>query len=185
MINTKEHIKPVQIDFDQNAYQRAVTDYGKRVLIEKKIREEFKELLGVKFQTKDFKDILKAFWRELKNQNAELLGLGVVLEKIPEIKGIDITDLKSYTQQYQGVKEYNSPNGDSFKTFAVTGQEINKYNACIKVIEALKELEKYCKVYPQNFINGTSFALMLDTRKGVSTEALKPNSNWIQGKRFM
>ena len=184
MIDTKGEIKPVQIDFDEATYSRAISDYGKRVTLETKIRDEYKELLGVKFEKKDYKDIVQAFWRELKKQNKPLLDMGVVLEKIPEIKGLDLTDLKSYAQQYETVKHYDSPNGDSFKTFAVTGEEIKKFNACMKVIEALQELETYVKVYPKSIVNATSYALKFDMRKGLGVETLKPNAGWIQGKRF-
>ena len=171
-----------EVFFDQYSFNRAVTEYGRRKTIESKIREELKTLIGK--APKTIENPVKYFYNELKNQNKELLNLGVALEKIPEIKGLNLSKLQELADRFETVKDINSPNIEQFKTFAETIEEEAKFKACMKVIEALKELEKHVKIYPATIANATSGAIHADQRKGIDCEALIPNHRWIKDLRY-
>lgn len=171
-----------ELDFDQYAFNRAVTEYGRRKTIEAKIREELKNLIGK--TPKVIQDPVKYFYNELKSQNKELLDLGIALEKIPEMKGLNLSKLKELSNQFEAVKNVNSPNVDQFKTFAENEEEEAKFKACEKVIEALKELEQYVKIYPATVSNATSGSIHADMRKGVKSDSLSPNHRWIKDLKY-
>ena len=171
-----------EIFLDQYSFNRAVTDYGRRKTIESKIREELKTLIGK--TPKTIKDPVNYFYNELKSQNEGLLSLGVALDKIPEIKGLNLTKLQELAEKFEAVKDIDSPNIEQFKTFAETIEEEAKFKACEKVIEALKELEKHVKIYPATVANATSGAIHADQRKGVDCDALIPNHRWIKDLRY-
>jgi len=172
----------IELDFDQYAFNRAVTEYGKRKTIEAKIRQELKNLIGK--TPKTIQEPVKYFYNELKSQNKELLGLGIALEKIPEMKGLNLSKLKELSNQFEAVKNIDSPNIDQFKTFAENEEEEAKFKACEKVIKALKELEQYVKIYPANVRSATSGSIHADMRKGVKCDSLSPNPRWIKDLKY-
>jgi len=172
----------VELYFDQYSFNRAVTDYGRRKTIESKIREELKTLIGK--APKTIEEPIKYFYNELKKQNEELLALGVAIDKIPEIKGLNLFKLEELSRKFAAVKDIKSPNVEQFKIFAESEKEEARYNACIKVIKALEELQKHTKVFPANVQNATGGAITADMRKGLDCNSLYPNHRWIKNLRY-
>ena len=158
-------MKKVILYTNQQAFEADCKLYGNRLTLEKAIRAEVKKLLPEqKFTSDFFKDCRKNFYKLMAKQYPKHLEL-MKVEKIPDMIDMDISKLMKLIFQYeQGDGQTNrpapctikSPSQNQYEDLAESQEEIDKFEAVQKVIDAIYEAEKVLdiEVYKGNIIQG-------------------------------
>ena len=178
---------------NEDAFQIAVSQYSEKKTIESKLKDEVKKLLPkYKFNSSFYEDIELNFYEAIENTYPKYKELNIKATKIPELVDMDISKLKSLTDAYHRknksgiiVKEVKNPSISEFQELAETDDEINKYKAAHKFIDAAKELEKTFKadVFVYDIARGTKGILNANIRDGHGAQALRFNHGKILEQR--
>ena len=147
-------MKKVVLYTNTFAFNQDVKEYGNRTRLETEIRAEVKRLLPQQQVTTHnfFQDSKANFYKLLAKQYPKHLEL-MKVEKIPGMIDLDLTKLFKLIYEYENgdglttalaPNKVKSPSIDSYRIYAESQSEIDKFNAIQKAIDCLYEAEAVC-----------------------------------------
>lgn len=138
-------MKKLVLRFREQEFNNAVKEYGNRTRLEAVIKAELKQLLP---KTKIDNSFLKGgielnFYNAIEKAYPKYKELSIKATKIPELLDMDISKLMKLISEYeQGPISVVSPSITQYEDLAESQEEIDKYEAVEKVIQAVYEAEK-------------------------------------------
>ena len=175
---------PVKLDVNYDAYNKTIKD-GEDFI------KNFNDALSwvydnhVKTDTlsvKDFSnDMMLEFERVFMLQNSKLIKLDVSFEKLLNLLDVDISMLKEFQYKHSeniGIQAFfTNRDGETddtlkvridiedFTTYTKNQTENDMLKAADNLMVALKEVERFAKVYPLTITQGVSSFLLFDMKK--------------------
>ena len=161
-------MRRIVLRFREKEFKNAVAEYGKRTQLEKDIKAELKSLLPkeIKVDNSFLKGGIELnFYNAIEKAYPKYKELSIKATKIPELLDMDISKLMKLIFQYeQGDGQTNrpapctikSPSQNQYEDLAETQEEIDKFEAVEKVIQAIYEAEKVLgiEVYKGSIMQG-------------------------------
>ena len=161
-------MRRIVLRFREKEFKNAVAEYGKRTQLEKDIKSELKKLLPkeIKIDNSFLKGGIELnFYNVIEKAYPKYKELSIKATKIPELLDMDISKLMKLIFQYeQGDGQTNrpapctikSPSQNQYEDLAETQEEIDKFEAVEKVIQAIYEAEKVLgiEVYKGSIMQG-------------------------------
>jgi len=146
-------MKKLVLRFREQEFNNAVKEYGNRTRLEAEIKSELKQLLP---KTKIDNSFLKGgielnFYNAIEKAYPKYKELSIKATKIPELLDIDISKLMKLISEYEQGDTLTttpapisviSPSITQYEDLAESQEEIDKYEAVEKVIQAVYEAEK-------------------------------------------
>ena len=169
-----------EIFVDTDGFNRKQADYNRKKQIEQNIRFLVKKLTKQTTSAEFYKDIPTNFYKAVEKGFAKSNPMKLKGQKLVGLLDIDTSEIFNLDRQYQAVRKAKEPSMVEFTVYAETKEQLDKFNACQKFINAYKELEPHIKLYPMNMMQGTSHAVRWNMRKNE----LEVNHQWIKGERF-
>jgi len=179
-----DEFTPVKLDVNYDAYNKTIKD-GEDFI------KNFNDALSwvydnhVKTDTlsvKDFSnDMMLEFERVFMLQNSKLIKLDVSFEKLLNLLDVDINMLKEFQYKHSeniGIQAFfTNRDGETddtlkvridiedFTTYTKNQTENDMLKAADNLMVALKEVERFAKVYPLTITQGISSFLLFDMKK--------------------
>ncbi len=178
-----KQFKPVKLEFDKWAYNRACKEAEDKLLALDKM-SVWSANKGVYIKSKDLmysflKDPVGTFKDEWYRVNKEKIGINVNVDKLLELCDVDIRELEVLRE---GVKRYDAKigvkddkktklfkyytiiNEDDYTTYTKSEKQNNQVLKLKKFLKALDEVGEFTQVYPVNIQQGLSSAITFDMR---------------------
>ena len=130
--------KRIPISFRKELYEAKLNDFNTRMSLQKLIKNEIKKLLGSEPIEIEFSDALKSFYLNLERVKSEVNTLGLKGDRLADLLGIDLINLKDLEREYRKVQLCEVPSIEAFTTYAETSDELAKYDACQTLIKAIE-----------------------------------------------
>ena len=147
-------MKRLVLRFRENEFKRDVAEYGKKTQLEKEIKEELRKILPkeIKVDNKFLEGGIELnFYNAIEKAYPKYKELSIKATKIPELLDMDISKLMKLIFQYEqgdGLTTapapitIKSPSQNQYEDLAEDQDEIDKFEAVQKVIDAIYEAEK-------------------------------------------
>jgi hypothetical protein len=130
--------KRIPISFRKELYEAKLNDFNTRMNLQKLIKNELKKLLGSDPIDIECSEALKSFYLNLERVKAEVNSLGLKGNRLADLLGIDLSNLKDLEREYKKVQLCEVPSVEAFTTYAETEGELAKYDACQLLIKAFE-----------------------------------------------
>ena len=181
-------MKRVILSFRENEFRKALEEYGNKTRLEAAIKSELKSLLP---KTKIDNNFLKGgielnFYNAIEKAYPKYQELSIKATKIPDLLDMDISKLMKLVFEYeQGDGLTNapapitikSPSQNQYEDLAESQEEIDKYDAVMKVIDSVYEAEEVLgiEVYKGN---------IMQAFKGWINAAMGSQKLWFNAQRI-
>ena len=136
--------KKIPIYFDNHMFNKLNGIYSTKIDLQKKLNSEFKKLLAnPNIDEIDYSNALDEFYKQLELEKKEQNTLLLPGEKLAQLLSLDTTNIVRLQTEYKKVKDAIQPQAEDHTTFAITPQEIDRYNACVEVVKAINTSKPY------------------------------------------
>jgi len=169
-----------EIFVDKEGFNKAQAQFNHKKQLEFDIRKLVKELTKLVPSKEFYKNIPMNFYKLVERAYKGANPMSLSGDKLCMLMDIPTAELFDLDRQYQAVRTAAEPSLVSYTIYAESEDELAKYDACMKVIEACGELDKHIKVFPFNIQQATKNAIQFN----LSKNKLVVNHNWIKGTRF-
>ena len=176
-METATKLEKKEIFIDTEAFNNEQNNYNRKKQIELEIRKEIKRLTKQTVSSSFYRDITENFYKLIERTYKNSNPMNLKGRKLVMLLDIDTTTILNLDRQYQSYKNAIEPSLVKHTIYAETPEELKRYNACMKVINACKELNKYIKVFPVNVQQASSNAIRFNMRDNK----LVVNHRWIKG----
>ena len=174
-MKNKEFVK-MKIYTDMDSYNRAVREAESRIKAVQVALEWGEKHIAIdKVDRKKFLiDVVEEFNRQLEIQKGDIVKQKIAVEKLHFLLDVHVSELVAIQQQYERfeapiyVKDEDIVSGVSQEDFIKYTSTIEENERLIKannLIDALSQIEKYVKVYPQDICRGSSNFVRYDLRE--------------------
>jgi hypothetical protein len=130
--------KRIPISFRKELYEAKLNNFNTRMDLQKLIKNELKKLLGSEPIDIECSEALKSFYLNLERVKSEVNTLGLKGDRLADLLGIDLTNLKDLEREYRKVQLCEVPSVEAFTTYAETPDELEKWDACQLLIKAFE-----------------------------------------------
>ena len=165
--------KPMLISFDEDAYNKAIQRGNQKITILNQAIQWAEKHIVINDLVMFANSFTKYFSEEYYESNRHKIQLDVKIDKLLELVGINLFELRDLEDKFNSMNDILDYNGEVtpvvdkslYESWTKSSVENDKLRAGRKLIEVIRSCESFTKIYPMTIQQATSNLLSYDIRK--------------------